>query len=216
MKENEISNKMNSEIINAISRYIDILVNTNKKLIKVCGSDAIDDINDSGVDNLDVIQSIPRLIPYSFDFNSQKLILDNKNGLMEFKDVLSYLENDYNDILNTHYEELDKVRLIRNKLEHKVHIVRLISAYSGNDSWFKYCFEINEKEYFIESTEMIELLKRINILFDKLIKDMLHYSFINKQDSHPFFQRISRINLIGYNKMYESNVLYEIGKLLKD
>lgn len=48
---------------------------------------------------LDIIQDIPRLVPYSYNNKKRVLKYDEKNGLLEFKNDIKYLLEEYNEIL---------------------------------------------------------------------------------------------------------------------
>lgn len=204
---------MNQEIINSIYKYVEVLYENNQRLIKIFGIDAIDAINDGTKEILDLIQDIPRLIPYSYDNEKDKLYLFNKDGLLEYKKDIQYIISEYKKILDNHKDCLIKVKQIRDKYEHILHNVRPCSCYTGNDDWFMYKFKVSKKEYKIESKELIMLFKDLNIFYDKLIKDILKYAYENEID-HPFYGHLSRIKLLGFNKIYESKLLYEIGKTI--
>ena len=62
---------------------------------------------------------------------------------------------------------------------------------------------------------MIKLVKQLNVLFNKILKDITNYAHVNKIE-HPFFEKISRISFLNFNKIYESDILYEVGKTLND
>ena len=204
---------MNPEIINAVYKYIEVLYENNQRLIKIFGIDAIDHTNDGTKDILDLIQNIPRLIPYSYDIEKEKLYLFKRDGLLEYKNDIQYIKPEYKKILANHEECLIKVKQIRDKYEHILHNVRTCSCYTGNDDWFMYGFEVSKKDYKIESKELIALFKDLNIFYDMLISDMLKYAYENEID-HPFYGHLSRIKLLGFNKIYDSKLLYEIGKTI--
>lgn len=113
---------MTVEIANALFGYLETLYNLNQKLVKLCGIDVIDDFESGEKEILDIIQDVPRIIPYSFNKKTQTLILKDRDGLLEYKDNISYLKEDYEKILFDNYEFLDKIRKIRNKYEHNAHV----------------------------------------------------------------------------------------------
>ena len=57
---------MNVEIANALFGYFATLYHLNQKLIQLCGIDVIDDFENGEGYILEIIQNIPRLIPYSY------------------------------------------------------------------------------------------------------------------------------------------------------
>ena len=52
----------------------------------------------------------------------------------------------------------------------------------------------------------------MNILYDKLTSEVMKYVYDNNLNNVYGF--LSRINILGFNKLYESNLLYEIGKAI--
>lgn len=64
---------MNVTVANALSGYFETLYKMNQRLVKLCGIDIMND-NNTGEDIiLDLIQDIPRVIPYSVKKGSGKL-----------------------------------------------------------------------------------------------------------------------------------------------
>lgn len=58
---------MTRNIADALYGYLETLYNLNQKLIGLCGTNAVDDFESGKKDILDIIQDIPRIIPYSFN-----------------------------------------------------------------------------------------------------------------------------------------------------
>lgn len=58
---------MTKEIANALFGYFETLYNLNQKLVKLCGIDVINDFESGEKDILDMIQDVPRIIPYSLN-----------------------------------------------------------------------------------------------------------------------------------------------------
>ena len=106
---------MTIEIANALFGYLETLYNLNQKLVKLCGIDVIDDFEGGEKDILDIIQDVPRIIPYSFNKKTKKLEFKDRDGLLEYQDSILYLKDDYDRILSENYDFLDKIRKIRNK-----------------------------------------------------------------------------------------------------
>ena len=127
---------MTIEIANALFGYLETLYNLNQKLVKLCGIDVIDDFESGEKDILDMIQDIPRIIPYSFNTDTLKLEFKQRDGLLEYQDSILYLKDNYEQILLENYDFLDKIRKIRNKYEHKMHGVKYKSSGSGSLSLF--------------------------------------------------------------------------------
>lgn len=205
---------MNKEIANAMYGYLETLYIMNQKLLKLCGTNIMLDFEDSPKDVLDIIHDIPRLIPYSY--NNGNLIYKDRDGLLEFKNDIKYLENDYNEILKENYDFLDKVRKIRNKYTHKIHGVKHIASGSGSLSMFEFSFEVDSKEIDVESEEFIKLLKELNNLFSKIIEEIKVYASENQKKEYMYYTRICRFDFKDFNKLYDSNLLKIIGKSMKN
>ena len=58
---------MNIIIANALFGYLKTLYEMNQTLIKLCGTDIIDDLESGKMDVLNIIQNVPRIIPYEYD-----------------------------------------------------------------------------------------------------------------------------------------------------
>lgn len=206
---------MNKKIANALFGYFETLYYLNQKLIKLCGIDVIDDFECAEKNVLDIIQDIPRIIPYSVNKCTKKLKLDDKDGLLEYKDNIDYLKQDYEKILLDNYDFLKKVKKIRNKYEHKMHGINHKSSGSGTQSLFDFTFEVEKEEIKIYAGEFIKLLKELNVLYSKLVADVNKYAHKNEKESYLYYRRITKFEFNEFNKLYESGLLRTFGKILK-
>ena len=206
---------MTVEIANALFGYLETLYNLNQKLVKLCGIDVIDDFESGEKEILDIIQDVPRIIPYSFNKKTQTLILKDRDGLLEYKDNISYLKEDYEKILSDNYEFLDKIRKIRNKYEHKMHGVKHKSSGSGSFSLFDYTFMVGDESMEITAGSFIKLIKSVNNLFSKIVLDISKYSYENKKEDYLYYRRITRFDFKNFNKIYDNDILKIVGKIMK-
>ncbi len=207
---------MTVEIANALSGYIEVLYLLNQKLIKLCGTDVIDKYEFSHKEILDIIQDIPRIIPYEYNKKKHILELSTKNGLLEYREDIDYLEEMYLDILNNNYDFLDSIRKIRNKYEHKMHDVKRKSSGSGTTSYFDFEFEVSGKTITVEAQDFINVIKKLNILFSLIVKEIIKYSNENGKTGYPYYRRLNRFDFGEFNKIYDSNLLRIFGKLMLD
>ena len=203
------------EIANALFGYLETLYNLNQKLVKLCGIDVIDDFESGEKEILDIIQDVPRIIPYSFNKKTQTLILKDRDGLLEYKDNISYLKEDYEKILSDNYEFLDKIRKIRNKYEHKMHGVKHKSSGSGSFSLFDYTFMVGDESMKITAGSFIKLVKSLNNLFSKIVLDISKYAYENKKEDYLYYRRITRFDFKNFNKIYDTDILKIVGKIMK-
>ena len=206
---------MTVEIANALFGYLETLYNLNQKLVKLCGIDVIDDFESGEKEILDIIQDVPRIIPYSFNKKTQTLILKDRDGLLEYKDNISYLKEDYEKILSDNYEFLDKIRKIRNKYEHKMHGVKHKSSGSGSFSLFDYTFMVGDESMKITAGSFIKLVKSLNNLFSKIVLDISKYAYENKKEDYLYYRRITRFDFKDFNKIYDNDILRIVGKIMK-
>ena len=203
------------EIANALFGYLETLYNLNQKLVKLCGIDVIDDFESGEKEILDIIQDVPRIIPYSFNKKTQTLILKDRDGLLEYKDNISYLKEDYEKILSDNYEFLDKIRKIRNKYEHKMHGVKHKSSGSGSFSLFDYTFMVGDESMEITAGSFIKLIKSVNNLFSKIVLDISKYAYENKKEDYLYYRRITGFDFKDFNKIYDNDILRIVGKIMK-
>lgn len=206
---------MNREIANAMSGYFETLYIMNQNLIRLCGAEIFYyRFSEFEKLTLDIIQDIPRLIPYSYDNKKQDLIIDDNNGLLEYQAEISYIKNDYQAILNIHKETLNKIRKIRNKYEHKMHDVKYQSSGTGTMSLFDIEFKVNDELIRIYAGELIKVIKEINILFSKIAQEISNYAFNSGKTGYAYYERISRFDFKDFNEIYESDILRKIGKIM--
>lgn len=206
---------MNIEIANAMSGYFETLYQINQNLIILCGAEIFYYRSyEFKKVTLDVIQDIPRVIPYSFDNKKQYLVLEDRNGLLEYQDEIQYIKQDYQNILNNYKDTLNKIRKIRNKYEHKMHDVKYQSSGTGTMSLFDIEFKVNDEFIRVYVGELIKLIKEMNILFSKIAQEINVYAYQNKKECYAYYERISRFDFKDFNEIYESDILRKIGKVM--
>ena len=206
---------MNIEIANAMSGYFETLYVMNQNLIRLCGAEIFYyRFSEFEKLTLDIIQDIPRLVPYSYDFKKQDLILDNSNGLLEYQAEIQYIKQDYQSILDKYKETLNKIRKIRNKYEHKMHDVRYQSSGIGTMSLFDIEFKVNNEFIRIYAGELIKLIKEVNILFSKIAQEISVFAYQNGKEGYAYYERICRVDFKDFNEIYESDILRKIGKIM--
>lgn len=136
---------MNLKIANALYGYFETMYIMNQRLIQLCGYNimACNELPTKLL--LDIVQDVPRVIPYMYERKDEKLVLAKRNGLLEFQDEIPYLRSDYAKILEDHYSFIDTVRKIRNKYEHRMHDVDWLGTVGGPFNYFDVQFEVNEE-----------------------------------------------------------------------
>jgi len=211
---------MKLKIVHALFSYIQTLYCTNQNFLKLCGTDVIYDttFNGGNFQNkvIDVIQDIPKLIPYSYSRIKNTLFLQEKDGLLEFNDKIDFLKSSYEEMLKNHSETLKKVKEIRDKYVHKMHDIEYSASSSGNPSLFSIEFKTDGKVIKIYAGELLKLLKELNSLFSKIITEITNYLYQNNYAEHGYYQRISRFDFNYFSEIYESDLLRKVGLLMQD
>ena len=203
---------MTIDLANALCSYFEVLYNLNKSIITLCGVDVIDNFGqyEKFVDN--VVFSIPRLVPYRKD--GQQYKIDKNDGLMEYEQDLPFLVDGYSDLLLSNHAFLEKVKVIRTKLEHKMHVASITSSGSGNYVLLDVVYKVEDQEYTLYAGEMIQFAKQMNELFAKIQDEVVHFVFEKGKSGSIFYRRLTKYSFLNFNKIYESDVLRLVGKSL--
>lgn len=205
---------MTEEIVNALGGYFETLYNLNRDLITLCGVDVIDNSGQYEVIVKNVIQAVPRLVPYVYNKDVEKYVILPHDGLLEFVDHITFLKDDYESILENHYDFLKNVKIIRNKFEHKMHGARLMGGSSGGLSSFDMTYLIGDREITLTATEIIRFTKDINTLFYKIQKLVNVFAYENGKAGYRYYRRLTRYNFCDFNKILDSEILKIVGKSL--
>lgn len=220
-----MNSKLNAEVSNALSGYLETLYDTNKNLLKLCGE--IDFYKYEYADKiiLDIIREIPRLIPYDYDRKIKKNILDKNDGLLEYNEEIPYLYDQYLSLMGKHYSLLDDIRKIRNKYTHRMHGVKAVSHHSSMFIHHSFEFKIKHKEPMDNSEEqiisisvdsLIELITGLNELFSQIVHDIIEWADAQGKNSYAYYARMRRFDFKDFNEIYRSNLLEKISRIMYD
>lgn len=200
---------------NAVFGYFEALYNLNRDLLILCGLDACDHFEQFGKQMQDIIRTIPRIVPYSYDKEKKQYKLENNGGLLEYADDISFLREDYQAILDKHYDFLVAVKKVRNKIEHQMHGAnRSDSGSSEREVSFDCTYAIAEAEYTIKSDDIIRFMKDINVMFAKIQRHVEKIAYEEDKTYYPYYRRLLRIRFADFNLLYDSQLLKIIGKTL--
>lgn len=206
---------MTVEIANALRGYFEALYYVNRNLLTLCGLDIEDNAGHYERIAQDMIQQIPRLVPYTFNKKTNQYEIIDGDGLIEFSDQIPFIRQDYQTLLQKHLDFLAKIKMIRNKLEHKMHSVRLMGGgSSGGSVAFDFTYSVNDENIDIASYEIISFVKDLNSIFYKIQELLKQYATENGKGYYAYYRRMTRYKFSDFNKIYDSNVLFEIGKAL--
>ena len=199
---------------NALFQYFETLYEQNQNLIVLCGIDVLDHKGQYEKRIDDIMVAIPRLIPYVFNKKTGYYEISPNDGLMKFTSDIPFLAADYNNILLNHKDFLEKVKKIRNKLEHEMHGARIVASMSSNSSLFSVTYDVSDNGIDINAAEMIAFAKELNALFSKIQTLVDQFAYSNGKEDHPYYERLVRYKFTEFNKIYESNLLRTFGKAL--
>ena len=200
---------------NAVFGYFEALYNLNLDFMILCGLDACDHFEQFGKQMQDIIRTIPRIVPYSYDKKEKQYKLENNGGLLEYADDISFLREDYQAILVKHYDFLVAIKKVRNKIEHQMHGAnRSDSGSSEREISFDCTYAIAEVEYTIKSDDIIRFMEDINVMFAKIQRHIEKIAYEEDKTYHPYYRRLLRIKFTDFNSLYDSRLLMIIGKTL--
>ena len=219
---------MTANVTNALYGYFETLYDLNRNIIMLCGLDVIDNAGQYEKRLQEVIQDIPRLIPYKKKKGSEEYVIDKHDGLLEFNAQIPLLDVEYENILKKHCSILVNIKKVRNKFEHKMHAARLTASGSGSISLFEVTYTINGEEFAssdnesisspdeftLTASELIDLLKDLNQLFAKIQNLVKDFTYENNTATYAYYRRMTRYDFCNFNKIYESNVLRHLGAAL--
>lgn len=187
----------------------------NQNIIVLCGADIFDHVIEFERRVDEVVTSIPRLVPYSYNHKAAGYEIIPSDGLMKFSQDLPFLGGEYEKILQKHVDFLEKVKKVRNKLEHEIHGAQIVASSSGNTSFFSVVYSISEQRIELRAREIIDFVEDMNILFSKLQNLAKQFAYDHKYDGHPYFRRLIRYDFTDFNRIFESDLLHTFGKTLQ-
>ena len=195
--------------------YFELLRDANKELIKIVGMDCVGNTLELEQKFCELLSKIIVLIPCRIDEKTKKVKTVHKDGIFNFSDVFSDLEESIDSLVNKNSKIFYKIKFIRNKHEHELHFVNTYGASSGSGEKTNIILIYNnpkkKKEIIKLSTdELIKIMKSINSLFDDIMDQILDYLMQNKEDdefNNVYRNRYWKIKYSDYNEMYESPML---------
>lgn len=203
--------------IDGISIYCKWLYETNQAIIKLTGLDCINNGEEMKKIFLDISHNIVKLIPCEADYTSKKVRPATRDGIYNFFEEISFLEEDYNKIFSNHNDSLYKIKTIRNKSEHEPHNLKMASSYSGSSSHPNAVFQYNDVRYDVRTEDFIDIVIQLNTIFDKIIKELLKFKNDNdnKYGDHPYLIKYTSLDYEVFSRVLKSNLLSDVGRAMK-
>lgn len=206
---------MKIKTINALFRYFEMLYTLNQNLIILCGADVSSHMNEHNRRIDEILLAIPRLIPYCSHRGTEGYKIAPSDGLMEFSNDISFLQEDYESILLKHQELLTKVKKIRNKLEHKMHSAIIMEASSGNFDLFSFTYKADTGSFELQAKELITFVKELNILFTKIQHLVSSFAYDRAEESYSYCYHLTGFEFSEFNKVFNSDLLWTIGRTMQ-
>lgn len=203
--------------VDGIRVYCETLIEANQQLLKLVSIDCIDDRIDMEKLFLDITQNIIRLIPCVIS-DGEKIILIKKDGILDFTADFDFLETEYDDLVTNNQKILYNIKKIRNKTEHIPHKLKAQGFTSGNDAFSTADFKYNQEKLSVNTRDIIKILKNLNQIFSRIINKMKDFRLTLTEDKrdHPYLKKYTELNFDRYNKILDSEILYDISKVTQD
>ncbi len=195
--------------------YFETLYEMNRNLIVFCGVTLDDNCYWDYCKYINnVVYAIPKLVPYVYDKKEGKLKIQDRDGLIEFSNELPDIKNDYQDLLNKHYEFLEKIKRIRNKFEHKMHKAYIPEIGYGNSCVFDLVYNCDDELIELHAKNFIEFAKGLNELFQKIQNSLEAQAFKENKQCYPYYRRLLRFKFLDFNSIYDSENLRVFAKAM--
>lgn len=141
-----------------------------------------------------------------------------KDGILDFTADFDFLETEYDDLVINNQKILYNIKKIRNKTEHIPHKLKAQGFTSGNDSFSTADFKYNQEKLSVNTRDIIKILKNLNQIFSRIINKMKDFRLTLTEDKrdHPYLKKYTELNFDRYNKILDSEILYDISKVTQD
>lgn len=149
-----------------------------------------------------------RILPFKLevDKNDNSIItgihLLVNDGILLLSKEFSYLENDYNNIINMYFADLVQIIKVRNKYIHEPHNIKCSMFLCGGNN-AEASFKYKEEHYELNTDSLIEIIKEINIVFNKIkekFKNKVN-ELTDEEKEHPYIKNIFENYFEDYNKV---------------
>lgn len=179
------------------------------------GSIPLDNEGDYDKPLQEVIQDIPKMIPYVCDKTTEQYVITQNDGLMEYSDELCFLRHDYEGILLCNYGFLKNIKKIRNKLEHKMHGVHIAGCFQGSICGFIVTYQKDDEKITLAQSQFVDFMIELNNIFTKIKNEFDKYAKENNLVDHPYCCKMKQYNFQDFNKIYKSELLSTVGRAMQ-
>lgn len=213
---------MRPQWVNGISYYCRLLYKTNQNVIKLSDLSANSQCEITEAEDLiyQICEAINILVPFQVDNNNSVFLATDKRyyGILNFKEDIKFLYEELEKLVNKNQESLFSIKIIRNKREHEAFNILAESFYSGNDLPIIVNFKYRNKMYRIDCEKIINIMKALNVIFDKIINELELFAARYREDYHvvPYFNKYCNLKFKRFNNIYNSNVLRDCSRAMID
>ena len=190
------------EYLSNLFTYMSIMDSINKKLNKLIKNN----IKNSPEKNMSLfyvlVSETMRIMPYSY--NEKKDILYLKDdGILLLKNKLSYIEQDYNTILEKKSlkKSLINIYNVRNKFTHEPHNLSFGFSVGGQTS---YSIGINYKDELQElgTIDLQVIVKELNLIYEKIKQEFICIvkNYDKEYRKYPIYKKTLLYKFNNYNK----------------
>ncbi len=195
-----------------------MLYDTNIELIKLLGYSKLEFEDVEKIEDLfiSLAQNICWLIPTKTDFEKKQIKIMKDDGILDFKDEIHFIAEDYHKLFNDNKEILFDIKYIRNKAEHKRHIIKVKMIGSGTvPESLNIIVKIEDKTYDLKVKDYISLIIGLNTIFDKMIEEIVEIAKESNEMDHPFVRKHTRFKFSQFTYIINSDVIIQVGRIMK-
>lgn len=149
-----------------------------------------------------------RILPFKLEVDKKDnsiitgIYLLVNDGILLLSKEFSFLENDYNNIINTYFVDLVQIIKVRNKYIHEPHNIKCTMFLCGGKN-AKAGFKYKEEYYELNTDSLIKIIKEINCVFRKIqtkFEDVVER--LNEKDkNHPYIENMKNNYFLDYNNI---------------
>ena len=169
-----------------------MLDNINNDLTEIIRNNANNDIYKKIELFYNITSELLRLLPYKYIKEEDKIVLDNKSGILLLSDKVDFLEEKYTKILtfSEYHKVLMDMHKIRNKYIHEPHNISCAFSVGGASICFMGLY-YKTQLLSISSVTLSPIVYYLNKVFDKIKSDALKVIEQNdKYKEYPYYDKL--------------------------
>lgn len=219
------------EYLDKVFVYLRIMNNINKILNKIINTNSKNMIDKNEDMFYLLVTEILRIIPYRVEeiaqetdnkkklkdenhvediwndetlvkYKNKKISLEKKDGIVQLKNKLKYIEEEYEKILSNEKLKAAFIQIlkVRNKFTHEPHNLSAGFSVGGNTSCHMGIYYKNELQL-LSTIDIQVIIKKLNLIFSKIRKDFI--DIVKKTcveyKKYPLYKKVLSYNFDKYN-----------------